>query len=519
MRQSFYLVIPKQQVDAQRLKQFDAKILEQWLAELPIANPSLAARLFYDYLTDFNAVKMPAQIRLDALEQLRPSSVAIEDYLRSLIMRTGFPKIDQDKRLLNQLVALQKQITLSYWMTLKELTKNDSAWFQGKNTALAIQRCIKGLSGIISSYLMMGMPVPDWIWMDLHSLYKHSVKIKKNATQVICNPSNGVNKTSSPEDSYIQILLLSLSNTSGLMQKEIKLVYDFIDTVRQYVSLKQKPVTGQLVQCVVLTDEDKPPCFRTGDENQEDSDSPELYLDITKLLQALDKLGADVNLSEARFTTMYADVRLAEKPTTELLSYLKQRWLGEPLESTPLFEDRLDRYLAIGLTSTFKLQKALDVHEEPLEFLAHSASSRLLSCVFNTAGLLSVGSLVSFRRIDMPEHKRTIGIVDVLTVEKEEGKISFGVRLLAYESVAVTYLPLNSPRNEHPKPALFYSTDSQKKKNYIIIDTVILNEDDVVRLFVNQKDFLIMLKNKRNIGLGYWRFECLKITKKDNRHN
>ncbi|MDO9105578.1 MAG: hypothetical protein Q7U57_11535 [Methylovulum sp.] len=513
MKNSFFLIIPKQKSDTRRLKEFETKSLEQWIAELPIANPLLATRLFYDLITEFNTVKAPPQLRLDALEQLRPSFLAIEDYLRSMLVRSGFPKEDNDKKTLARLVSIEKNITLGYWMILKELTEHDIGWFQGKSAALSIQRCIKGLSGIITSFFMMGMPIPDWLWMDVHSLYKLSVKIKKNTTQIAVNEASHCNKTSSPKECYVQIVLLSLADPAGLMQKEIKLVYDFAETIKSLVSFKKEAVSGQPVQCVILTDEDKPPHFQSGSDI--DVDSAKLYIDFTKLYQAFEQQNIPVSDTDARFSSMHIAKDMAEKPTIELLDYLKQRWSGTSLQSAPLFNDRLDRYLAIGLTSTFKLQKALaTASEDPPEVLAQSVSNRLLSCVFNKPGVLSVGSLVSFRRIDMPEHKRFLGIVDVLVVEKEEGRINFGVQLLTHQSIPVAYLPLNATTSELPKQALFYKATEQDGGSYIITDTFLLKEDDIIRLFINQEDFPIVLKKKKNIGLGYWQFECLRVAEK-----
>ncbi len=513
MKNSYFLVIPKQKSAPARLKEFEPKVLEQWIAELPIANPLMATRLFYEYVTDLNTIKMPAQQRLDVLELLRSSYITVEDYLRSELIKSGFPKEESDKKHLALLAALEKSVTLSYWIILKELTGHDIGWFQGKSVALSIQRCIKGLSSIVMSYFMMGMPIPDWIWMDLHSLYKLSVKIKKNTTQVVVNDVNSINKTSSPEECYLQVILLSLANPTGLMQKEIKLVYDLIETIYSLVSLKNVVVAGQVVQCVIFTDEDKPPFFEAGEDT--DADSLKLYLDLTNLYHAFEQGDIPVSESESRFSTRHVVKNYAEKPTLELLEYLKQRWSGISLQSALLFNDRLDRYLAIGLTSTFKLQKAIaTTSEDQLEFLVESLSNRLLSCVFKKTGLLSVGSLVSFRRIDIPEHKRFLGIVDIIIVEKEEGKISFGVQLLAHQSIAVTYLPINATRHDQPKQALLYKTLEPEGSSYIITDTFILKENDIVRLFINQDDFPIILKNKKNIGLGYWQFECLKVTEK-----
>ncbi|MGZ4998356.1 MAG: hypothetical protein ACXV7E_07990, partial [Methylobacter sp.] len=79
MKNSFFLVIPAQQKNPARLKEFEAKALQHWVSELPTANPGLATRLLHDFLIDFNAVEMKFQLRLDALELLSSSVHDIED--------------------------------------------------------------------------------------------------------------------------------------------------------------------------------------------------------------------------------------------------------------------------------------------------------------------------------------------------------------------------------------------------------------------------------------------------------
>jgi hypothetical protein len=411
--------------DAQRLKEFETKALQQWIAELPAANPGLVTRLIHDFIIEFNAIEMTAQLRLDALELLRPSVIVIEDYLRARLIKTGFPNEENDIKILNLLVSVEKEFTIGYWIALKELSRRDIGWFQGKNAALSIQRTITGLSSIVISHFIMGMPVPDWVWMDLHSFYRLSVKIKKDTTKV-ANDINQFNKKSTPEECYKQILLLSLAGPTGLMQKEVLLVYSFIETIVSLVSFKREPVFGQLTQCIILVDEDKPPHYQSDGNTK--IDSMILYMDFTKLYSALDQK-IFISSTEARFSSMYLLKDVREKPTAELLDYLKLRWfnLDLHLRENPLFEDRLDRYIAIGMASTYDLQMSLETSNgKDLEFLAQSASDKLLSCVFKQTGVLSVGSLVSFRKTESPKHQRSLSVVDKIIVKKN-GKLYFGV--------------------------------------------------------------------------------------------
>lgn len=514
MKNSFFLVIPAQQKNPQRLKEFEAKALQHWITELPTANPGLATRLLHDFLADFNAMDMNIQLRLDALELLRPSVRDIEDYLRSRLIKAGFPKEENDKKILNVLISIEKEFTIGYWMVLKELTRRDVGWFQGKNAALTIQRCIKGLSSIIISHFIMGMPIPDWVWIDLHSLYKLSVKIKNDTTKV-SNDIGQFHKSSSPEECYRQILLLSLADPTGLMQKEILLVYNFIETINSLVSLRKEPVNGQKIQCVILIDEDKAPhCqFETSAKN----DSVMLYLDFSKLFKAFKQKEKLINAAEGRFSAMQALKNNIEKPAAELLDYLEQRWLGVDLQGIPFFSDRSDRYIAVGLESTHELQNALESSsgEKDLEFLVESASDRLLSGIFPTTGVLSVGSLVSFRKADSPQHKRSLGIVNKIIVDKQSNRINFGMQLLAHQSIAVTYVQLDESGKDMPQKGLFYSAkELEDEKNYVITDSFMLKDSDMIRMFINNEDFPVVLSNRKNVGLGYWQFECRRVAEK-----
>lgn len=542
MKNSYFLVIPTQQKNSLRLREFQEASLSNWIAELPTANVGLATRLMHDFIVESNTLEMPSQLRLNALEMLRPSFLLIEDYLRSRLMRAGFPKEENDHKILNVLVSIEKEFAIGYWTVLKELTHRTVGWFQGKSTALALQRCIKGLSSIVVSHYLMGMPIPDWVWLDLHSLYKLSVKTEKNTIKVV-NDFNEANKTStSAEDCYLQILLLSLVDTTGLMQKEVLLVDSFIETINSFVSLSTSPMQNRDLQCVVFTDEDRPPVYQS--EISVKKDSSVLYIDFSKLKKLFERKERLIDVTDARFSSVQMQKKTNGKLPAELLDYLEQRWEGVSLQAEPLFGDRLDRYVAIGLVSTLELQDTTSENEgkKDLEFLVQSESENLLSCVFPQTGILSVGSLVSIRKTDMPEYLRLLGVVDKVIVAKQTGKIIFGMRLLTPEFISVEYQKADangavapppppvpdSPKShivassadkkvaistvEPLKKGLYYSTNEQEE--YLIIDTFMLKDDDTLRIHTVNDSFSVNLRNKQNVGLGYWRFECVRIREK-----
>lgn len=516
MKNSFFLVIPAQEISPERLKEFEPKALEQWLFELPTANPGLATRLIQDFITEFNTLKMPFQLRLDALEQMRPKVLIIEDYLRSRLMRTAFPKEENDLKILQVLASIEREFTIGYWIVLKELTHRQVSWFQGKNLALSLQRCIKGLSSVVISHFIMGLPIPDWVWIDLHSLYKLSVKLKKDTVKV-SDDTNSINKASTPEECYRQILLLNLSRPTGLMQKEILQTYGFIEPLFPLFSLGKEAVPGQQMQYVVMTDEDKPPFVQL--EMNTVRDSAALYIDLTKLYKALEKKDKFISLTQTRFTSMHILKNHEEKPSAELLDYLEQRWLGIDLQKEAIFSDRLDRYIAIGMAPAHSLQSSQSKNignEAEQEILVHSESDRLLFCVFNKTGILSVGHLISFRKADQPPgQKRSLAVVNELIVAKQSGKISFGVKLLTTHYHATYYTMANAADTEASLKGLFYNADEQfGEASFLVVDNYMLKEGDTIKMVMNQENIFLVLKNRKNVGLGYWQFECQRIAAK-----
>jgi hypothetical protein len=513
VKNSFFLVIPEQKNEPQLLASFTDDALRQWVAELPTANPGLAARLFHELLGELISVEMPAAKRLHALELLRDSFYLIDDYLRSRLIKFGFPKGEVEKKIFGLACAIERQFTIGYWSVVKELTRRDVGWLQGKSTALAIQRTIRGLSRIVISHYMMSYPVPDWIWIDLHSLYKLAVKLDKAGSKV-ADHGGIFSKLSSVEDSYKQILLLSLAYPSGLMQKEFQLVYEFLEKISDFLQIETKPVAEQAVQCVILMDEDLPPAFLlNAAPNDRRSDSAMLYLNLTKLGKVIKQADKLCSKDEARFSSLEVDKNNHQKLSAELFDYLMQRWQGKEPQGTVYFADRLDRYVAIGLETTYDLlETGRPGLESGLEIRAETDSERALSCNFDKEGVLSIGSLVSFRKIDAMPQQRSLGVVCKILLPKQDSKLIYEVMVIAAQAFPVAYQALDADADAERKKALIYGTrDQEGEKSFIIMDSFRLKDGDILRMFMGHENFPIILNGRRNIGLGYWQFECRRI--------
>jgi hypothetical protein len=512
VKNSFFLVIPEQRNNPQLVATFAEPALRQWVSELPNANPGLATRLFQDLINDLISLEMTTANRLNALELLRPQFLVIEDYLRSRLVKTGFPKSEIEKNIFNLVVLIEKQFTIGYWSVVRDLTRREVGWLQGKNTALAIQRAIKGLSNIVITHYIMKCPVPDWIWYDLHSLYKLAVKLGKDAAR-ITEQAGLFSKSSSVEDSYKQILLLSLAYPAGLMQKEFQRVYDFIEKVSDLVTIDKKPATEQGTQCVILMDEDLPPSFSTATTGQDRrSDSAKLYLNFSKLQKVSKQADKFCSKDEARFSSLDAKKDDNQKLSAELFEYLMLRWQGKEPHGTALFTDRLNRYLAIGLDATYELQLPNLVYSQDMEVLTETDSDRALFCKFAKEGVLSIGSMVSFRKTDALPGQRCLGVVCKIQTPRQDNKLIFEVNVIAPQSYSVTYREPDATEDSEPRRALLYGVkQGDEERSYIILESFMIKDGDIMRMFMGQEDFPIILMGRKNIGLGYWQFECRRI--------
>jgi len=517
VRNSFFLVIPGQQEDPVRLELYTEAALKQWVDELPRANLSLSTRLLHDFLQESNKLLMTPHQRLDYLELLRPCCLAIEEDLRSRLTKTGFPKSDNEHKIYMILVAIEREFSIGYWTVVKEQTRREISWFQGKDVALAIQRVIKGLTSIVISQYIMSLPIPEWVWIDLHSLYRLGVKIKKEVTKVP-DQSCLVNHSSTIQDSYKQCILLSLADPTGLMPKEMQQVYEFTELLSAIIAFDHQGIKGVQRQCVIFPDEDRPAFFVNQDKLAH-SDTV-LYVDFTKLNKVFQKKEKLKNDVDGRYSTLRLSPR-ADRLPRELLDYLDVRWQGVPLVGGPIFADRLSRYFSIGLNSAYELQRSTaNGAQDPVsakEYLAETASERALICSFDDPGMLSIGSFISFRKVDQPRHNRSIGIVNKVSMHKSTGKAQFEVFLLTQHAFIAEYIDMKESGKGELQKALIYGVKAsgEEEKSFLIVESFMLKESSVVRLYLNEKNFPIILRDRKNIGLGYWQFECRQLEEQE----
>jgi hypothetical protein len=385
---------------------------------------------------------------------------------------------------------------------------------KGKEITLSIQRVMYGLSEIIVSYGLFKVTVPGWIWIDLHSLYSLGKQNNKSTTKVL-DQTCVFNKAISIEDTYKRILLFSLSQPNVLRQKEVMQAYRFSEYFCSFLSISNEVVPGQRSQNIVMIEEDREP-FQISTAAYISIKSKVIFLNFTKIAIQIKKKKKATKKNIDRFGTVNLEVSAIDKMPLEFIEIIELNWAGFVVNNTAPFSDRLDRSFAIGLALSHKLLSSekpdLNTDSE-IEYISETSSDKTLSLKSNSNDILSVGSLISLKKLEDAYSNRSIGVISRISMATVESSVDFEVQLLG-EYINAAIINIISKDNDESEdiPVLFYIAQNDKNnRSYLILDSFSLKNDDIVRLDLFDKEIMVVLRKRKNIGLGYWRFECRRI--------
>jgi len=514
----YFLSVPEREKNEQAAEAFRSKPLKQWVAALPTANYGMTTRLFHDKILLLNRTELDSGINMDALELLYPTYKVIYEFLLSKIVNKGFPLTSDDQKIGQLAETVTKDFFTSHWILLEMLLSNKSpGWRQGKAIPAYIERLLRGLSQILIVRYLLHIPTPDWIWLDIHALYrlaekkgKESVKIKEN--------SKLFGSQTTIESTYKQILLLQLADPYGMSQREILEVYEEILQWEHAASLNQSITNDAQNMCVVYLDEDKPPVWEKSFDDTEDSDSRFLLLATDSLVQKLNGLSQSVEPSVGRFDLIQKSA--AENSLVvshSLLHYLMRRWSGVSTERMTLYEDKKPRLLSIGLKATHQqLNPPTNPDEKMLsDWLVTINDDQSMRCEFDQSGQLSIGSLVSSKRVDIENAKRIMGVVRRIWMDRLDGAVHFEISVLTPQVIAAGIQPIKvKPDFQVYQRVLLFFTDSDSEsdnKGRVILETQKLKNGSKVQLLMQSDTVTVALDGRCNIGLGYTQFDCTPI--------
>ena len=198
--------------------------LRQWVDNLPLVNiETTVGRLEYG-LSEINSVDLPPRDRMEVLELLTTPVMYITGALQKKYLGKKFPLNSDQHNKSNQAIGLCLAMATGYKILVATLnrTENATPWL-----ATMMHRAIRYLSESLLDSFQIYSQHREGIWADLHSLYalseKQGLQTYPVTDTTLQNPT-----TTTIENTYKQILLLSLAGPYHLRQREIRLIYNLL---------------------------------------------------------------------------------------------------------------------------------------------------------------------------------------------------------------------------------------------------------------------------------------------------
>ncbi len=229
------------------------RIVAQWLAGLPLAEPARAAGLLRDRLIAVNRLPLDPAQRLRFLEQVQAPAASLVDAVESGVIGRELPLTPKGLRLAGQALGLLNELATGYKIVVADVLPV-RARGERKLLAGAIHGAAFQLGRILLNGYNTYSPPPRGTWRQLHRLY-HLASRAQLSRQRVRGPARG--SLGTIEDVYKHALLLALSDPYRLRRAEAGPVYGAVARWAPRVRLGTSPPQTHrpgLFQCRLDTD-------------------------------------------------------------------------------------------------------------------------------------------------------------------------------------------------------------------------------------------------------------------------
>jgi hypothetical protein len=192
----------------------------KWLAQLPLADGVLTAKLLYQALFTLNRMPLDVGDRLAMLEFYRQPVAVATASLQAHFAHFALPLRPRQKQLADFLVQLHMEMAYGYKHVVESGLRLRKPW-EDQGFCLALERSVRYLGKVLLRAYQVYMPIPTGVWREVHSLYRY-------AEQHACERQALAGEDATIARSYLQVLLLGLCGPYQLPQNECHQVNAFL---------------------------------------------------------------------------------------------------------------------------------------------------------------------------------------------------------------------------------------------------------------------------------------------------
>lgn len=281
------LNIPALQENPLFLAETRPQKIRQAIAELDSTDALDIALHLSSELEILNRQKVSSSNRMQALDCYREFATGITRILEKDYCNAALPLHDQAKLAAASVESVWLELGYGYKLALIDLQNQLIKLGADKSSAEAIQSAMHAIAEQLLAHYQTYFVPPEHIWSDLHQLYFCAVQLGVQHLAIKDAPGNGsgettIKSTSTIENTYKHVMLMSLAEPHHLSQGDIRRIADYLSHhVGQAQITAAVPLENDTAAFVIGLNSNNPPL-----PYSKKSDTPNPVTDI--LLQTID---------------------------------------------------------------------------------------------------------------------------------------------------------------------------------------------------------------------------------------
>lgn len=240
--------------------------VKTWLEELPLLNVAETSRKLFTTLSTHNRVGFDSYIRLQLLELFRYPVNQLSLELSRQYIGLPLPLSEKHKTIAEQNRQLQMEMANGYKRIVLDAGADPDVRFKNPAIqALALQRAIRYLTGVLAVSYQTYSSCPQDTWKEIHALYVHAEKTGLGPVEVE-DPLNQAVARGSVSHAYKQALLLGFSDPYHLPPRTLDRTHLYLDRWAPLAQLTEvAPTYNPTCQFLIDPDNDRAGIVYTAD--------------------------------------------------------------------------------------------------------------------------------------------------------------------------------------------------------------------------------------------------------------
>jgi hypothetical protein len=251
---SIQLDAPSDDLSSLSFCDVDAAALEEWSAELPLANTNDTAAQLHRAVTEVSRLAVDPEVRFELLEILR----TLVHYISTRLDRSvlGAPHDGEGYAQLAQ--QLQAGIAAGYKATIRDAASDSNDPARLDLIGHATHRAISDCSRTLLRAIQIHTSTPPGIWAELNQLYRLAERLGFGQSSW-SDDENHESVELSVQDAYLRIALLATCRPNQLRHTHLNATFNVLELWTPRVTL-DLPTDDDLFR--VDLDLDAPPIYR-----------------------------------------------------------------------------------------------------------------------------------------------------------------------------------------------------------------------------------------------------------------